>query len=250
MDSTNATRPRGTIIKVPDATPGILFLNGVQQPFTLDQVWKSPVAPVPNMTVDVDLDGSGSIAAITVVDAKEAAAKKLDEALGVAREQGARVAKIILPMLRSLTARMGVVPLGAAVLLWISWFFFPAATVDTGNGHLSFSFWSLLAVDFSNPESVANGGSHGFFSFLGLIAIAVPFAAPFLKMAWAKFLNAAPLAYFVIAFIAIFVGEYRAFSDLAKMGVPNPFSWSLLVVVLFASTVVLGLGALKRNPSN
>jgi hypothetical protein len=165
----------------------------------------------------------------------------------VAKEQGARAVQVLLPMLKSLTARMGAVPLGAAVLMWISWFFFPAASVDAGGGRLSFTFWSLLGIDFGNPESIATGGSHGLFSFLGIVAIAVPFAAPFLHAAWAKFLNAAPFAYCVVGFIAIFVNEYRAFSELSKVGVPSPFSWSFLIVVLFASSVVLALGAVKKD---
>ena len=81
---------------------------------------------------------------------------------------------------------------------------FPAAGVDIGGGRLSFTFWGLFGVDFNNPEHDERRQlNHGLFSFLGLIAIAVPFAAPYLRMAWSKYLNAAPLVYFVIAFIAI-----------------------------------------------
>src|SRR5579871_2183924 len=193
MNSCSAARPRATVIKVPDASPGLLFINGQQKQFLLEGVWKSAVAPAANMTVDVDLDGSGGISAITVVDAKEVGAQKLDEALGVAKEQGARALNVLLPMLRSLTARMGAVSLGAAVLVWISWFFFTSASVNVG-GQVSFTFWNLLGIDFDKPESIATGGSHGLFSLLGLIAIAVPFFAPFLRVTWAKFLNAAPSA--------------------------------------------------------
>ena len=108
----------------------------------------------------------------------------------------------------------------------------------------------MPGVDFNNPESMMNGGSnHGLFSFLGLIAIAAPFAVPYLRMAWSKYLNAAPLAYFVIACIAIFVNERRAVSDLMKMGIANPFSWSLMIVFPLVASVVLGLGALKK-PTN
>lgn len=247
MNNGNPARPRGTVIKVPDASPGLLFLNGQQKQFLLEGVWKSSVAPAANMTVHVDLDSSGGVSAITVVDPKEVAAQKLDEALGLAKEQGARAISLLLPMLRSLTRRMGAVRFGAAVLVWISWFFFTAASVNVGGGQVSFTFWNLLGIDFDKPESMATGGSQGLFSFLCLIAIAVPFAAPFLRLAWAKFLNAAPLATCVIGFIAIFVNEYRAFSELSKAGVPSPFSWSFLIVVLFASSLVLGFGALKED---
>jgi hypothetical protein len=248
MNGEISPRVRSKIVKVPDTSPGLLFVNGQQMPFVLEGVWKSPVAPAANMTVDVDLDGAGSIAAITVVDSKEAAGQKMQEVLGVAKEQLIRLGKLLLPALRSLSARMGAVALGAAVLLWIAWFFFPAAGVDIGGGRLSFTFWGLLGVDFNNPESMMNGGSnHGLFSFLGLLAIAVPFAVPYLRMAWSKYLTATPLAYFVIAFIAIFVNERRAVGDLMKMGAPNPFSWSVMIIVPLVATVVLGLGALKKG---
>jgi len=81
MNSGSEARPRATVIKVPDASPGLLFINGQEKQFLLEGVWKSAVAPAANMTVDVDLDGSGGISAITVVDPKEVAAQKMDEAL-------------------------------------------------------------------------------------------------------------------------------------------------------------------------
>lgn len=246
MNSQPSPRVRSKIIKVPDASPGLLFVGGQQKQFMLEGVWKSPVAPVANMTVDVDLDGGGSIAAITVVDPKEVATQKLNEGVEVLKTQGLRFWELLLPALRSLVARMGAVALGAGVLLWISWFFFTAATVDTGGGQLSFTFWGLLGVDFNNPESIAGGGSHGFFSFLGLIAIALPFVAPFVRMAWSKYLNGAPLAAFVIGLIAIFANEHKVFGELAKMGAPNPFSWSFMLFFLLISTTVLGVGALKK----
>lgn len=250
MNSRNAAKLRGTVIKVPDASPGLLFINGQQMQFLLQGVWKSSVAPATNMTVDVDLDSSGGISAITAVDPKEVAAQRPEEVLVMAKEQGARAINVLLPMLRSLTARMGAVPLGAAVLVWISWFFFTSARVNVGGGQVSFTFWNLLGIDFGNPENIATGDSHGLFSFLGLIAIAVPFVAPFLRLTWAKFLNAAPFATCVIGFIAIFANENRAFSGLSKAGLPSPFSWSFLIVLLFASTVVLGLGALRNDTSS
>jgi len=133
--------------------------------------------------------------------------------------------------------------------VWLSWFFFTSASVNVGGGQASFTFWNLLGIDFDKPESIATGGSHGLFSFLGLIAIALPIVAPFLRLAWAKFLSAASLAACVSGFIAISVNEHRAFSELSKAGVPSPFSWSFLAAVVFASTVVLGLGALKTDRS-
>ena len=66
MNGDSSPTVRGTIVKVPDANPGLLFFNGQQKPFTVEGVWKSPVAPAPNMTVDVAVDGAGAITALTV----------------------------------------------------------------------------------------------------------------------------------------------------------------------------------------
>ncbi len=89
----------------------------------------------------------------------------------------------------------------ACVLLWIAWFFLPAATVAGGMvASLSYSFWNLLGVDFGNPMMAMGGGSdHGIFSFIGIAAILAPFIAPFIRVAWSRYLNAAPLGYILIA---------------------------------------------------
>jgi|SRR5580658_816972 hypothetical protein len=252
MSGDLSPRMRSTIVKVPDASPGLLFLNGQQKQFTLDGVWKSPVAPAANMTVDVDLDGAGSIAAITVVDSQQIAKERLSQLGGVAQERGKEAAKLAQKGVGELAAHMGAVTLGAAVLFWLAWFLFPAASVAGGGAAAeSFTFWNLLGTDFNNPESVLReGGDHGVFAFLGLIAIAAPFAAPFIRAAWSKYLSAVPPVYFVIAFIAIWVNEGKAFGDLAKMGVPSPFSWSWLVILLMGITaLVLARGALEK-PTN
>ena len=185
-------------------------------------------------------------------DAQQIAKERLNQLGGVAQERGKEAAKLAQKGIGALAARMGAVTLGAAVLFWLAWFFFPAASVVGGGAAAeSFTFWNLLGTDFNNPESVLRGGGdHDLFAFLGLIAIAAPFVAPFIRVAWSKYLSAAPLAYFVIAFVAIWVNEGKAFGDLAKMGVPSPFSWSWLVVLLMVITaLVLARGALKK-PAN
>jgi hypothetical protein len=240
------TRVRSTIVKVPDASPGLLFLNGQQKQFTLENVWKSPIAPAPNMTVEVELDGAGTITGMTAVESHQLAKERMNQLSGVAQERGKEAAKLAQQGVGALAARMGAVALGCAVLVWIAWFFFPAAGVDAGGGKLSFTFWNLLGTDFKNLENVANGGgSHGLFSFLGLLAIAAPFAAPFVRTAWSKYLNAAPLAYVVIGLIMIFANEHSAFSDLVRIAGTNPFSWSAMLLILIAASAVLALGALK-----
>jgi hypothetical protein len=248
MNASNISKSRGTVIKVPDATPGIVFANGQQQYFTLERVWKSPVAPAANQTVDVEFDGAGALTAITVVDQQQAGKERLNQLGGVAQERGKEAAKLAQQGIGALAARMGTVALGAGVLLWIAWFFLPAAGIAGGMGAaMSFSFWGLLGIDFGNPSSAMGGGSdHGLFSFIGLIAIVVPFVAPFIRMAWSRYLNAAPLGYILVAWIAIYINQNKAFGDFAKMAGTSPFSFSWGIFALVIAAGVLAAGALKK----
>lgn len=238
---------RGTIVKVPDANPGLLFVSGQQKSFTLEGLWKSPIAPAPNMTVDVDLDGAGAITSITVVDSQQLNKERLNQLSGVAQERGKEAAKLAQKGVGALAARMGSIALGAAVLLWVSWFFLPAASIEGGGtAAMSLTFWNLLGIDFNNPETILKS-DHGFFAFLGFLCIVAPFAAPFIRVAWAKYLNAAPLAFLIIGFIAIYSNVSKAFGDFVRAGAPNPFSWSWGFFVLGLAALILAAHALKTQ---
>ena len=239
-------RMRGTIVKVPDASPGLLVVNGQQKQFTLEGIWKSPVAPAVNMTVDVDLDSTGSVTAVKVVDAQQLATEHLKQLSGVAQERGKEAAELAKQGVGALAARMGAVALGSAVLVWIAWFFFPVAGIDTGGGRVSYTFWNLIGIDFKNLESLATGGSHGFFSLIGLIAIAVPFAVPFVHATWSKYLNAAPLAYLVLGLVIMFGKEHSAFKVIVQNAGMNPFSWSVMTFVLLIVAAVLAYETVKK----
>jgi hypothetical protein len=239
-------RIRGTIVKVPDASPGLLMVSGQQKPFTLEGIWKSPVAPATNMTVDIDLDTSGSVTALRVVDVQQLAREQMKQFGGVAQERGKEAAEMAKQGVGALAARMGTIALVCAALVWVAWFFFPVASIDTGGGRISYSFWSLIGVDFNNLESVATGGSHGFFSLIGLIAIAAPFAAPFVRAAWSKYLYAAPLAYIVLGLIIMFGKEHSVFKQIVQNAGMNPFSWSVMTFVLLIVAAVLAYEAVKK----
>ena len=247
MNTANTTKSRGTVVKVPDSTPGILFVNGTQQPFTLERVWKSPVAPAANQVVDVEFDAVGAVTAIIVVDQQQLAKEKLTELGGVAQERGKEAALLAQQGIGALAARMGQLTLGAAVLVWIAWFFLPAAGISGGPMLAeSYTFWTLLGTDFSNDYSAMQPGhQHGFFAFIGLLAIVAPFAAPFVRAAWSRYLYAVPLAYVAVGLIAIQLNINKVFGEMVKAGVPNPFSWHWGVFVLVLAAVVLAAQALK-----
>src|SRR5512147_1427874 len=67
LEQGHAMTKRGKVLRDPTAGPGLLMVEGQQYLFALEPVWKSDVPPKPGLVVDVDLDGSGKIQAITVV---------------------------------------------------------------------------------------------------------------------------------------------------------------------------------------
>ena len=202
-------RIRGTIIKTPDTSPGLLIADGQQKTFTLEGAWKSQVAPAVNMAVDIELDGAGFITSLTAVDQQQAAREKLAD-----RRRGARageVAAIASQGVGALAARMGKATLVATVILWIAWFFMPVLTVQqlrvTG-----IYFWGFLALGLSNVLELSLS-SHGLLSIIGLAAIAAPFAAPFVRHPRAKFLYAMPLAYLILVAMAVLWDYNHAISE-------------------------------------
>jgi hypothetical protein len=266
MRSENKTKVRGTIVKVPDSTPGLLFANGEQKAFTLEGVWKSPTAPAANMVVDVEFDAEKAITAITAVDSQQIAKERLNQLSGVAQEQGKQAARVAGQGIRALAARMGKVALGATVVLWVAWFFLPAVNVSLVVVSNSLTFWDLLGVDLSNPMTLGSS-SHGLLAVIGLVAIAAPFAAPFIRHPRAQYLNAAPLAFLALIGLKIWWNIHEAVTQAqqalggadAVMGqlgsqmmqaamkeITGAFSVGVGTYVLVIASVVLALLALKR----
>jgi hypothetical protein len=254
MNGETAPRIRGTIIKVPDTSPGLLSFNGQQRPFNLDGIWRSPVAPAVNMTVDVATDASGGIVGLSAVDSQQLAKEKLDQFSGVAQERGKQAAEIAKQGVGALAARMGKVPMIATVLLWFAWFFLPSFSVNMIVDTKSFTYWEFLGIDFGHSMA-GFSVDHGFFSVIGFLAILAPFVAPFVPHPNAKYLNAAPLAFLVLAFLkfkweishalgqsAKEMGEFGA--EMAKAAQQTlsdaiSTSWGLYVLVLAAIVVAV-----------
>jgi hypothetical protein len=249
MNGESSATVRGTIVKVPDANPGLLFYNGQQKPFTVEGVWKSPVAPAPNMTVDVALDGAGAITALTVVDANQLNKERMAQISGVAQEKGKEAAKLAQQGVGALAARMGTVALASAVVVVIAYFFLPSASIAAGMvAGQTYTFSTLLGTDFSNMAQAmgATGSSLGLLGILGFLALVAPFAAPFIKTPWSHYLNAAPLGIVIIGWLAIYMNENKAFGDVAKLVGSSPFSFSWGLYVLILAALVLASGALKK----
>lgn len=258
MSGEGVSKIRGTILKVPDTSPGLVSVSGQQKPFNLGGVWRSPLAPAANMVVEVESDASGAIIGLSAVDAQQLAKERLDKFSGVAQERGKQAAEIAKQGVGALAARMGNVALGATVLLWIAWFFLPAYNVNMIIDSKSFTYWEFLGIDFGHTMA-GFSVDHGFFSLIGLLAILAPFAAPFIPNPKAKFLNAAPLAYLVLAFIkfkweishalgqaAKEMGDFgQEMAKAASQSLSDSIStsWGLYVLVLAA--IVIAVFAIK-----
>lgn len=202
------SRVRGTIIKVPDTTPGLLMVDGHQLPFAIEGRWRSPVAPATNMAVEVELDAAGAVASVSVIDAQQVARERLEQFGGIAQQQGKVAAEIARQGVGALAARMGTAPLVAAVAIWIAWFFLPAISLTFFTESRSFTFWELLGLNLRN--SFDPTGSQGLFGLIGLLAIAAPFARPFVVHPKAAWLNALPLAFIVLTIVRVLYSIERA----------------------------------------
>jgi hypothetical protein len=236
-------QPRGTIIKTPDSSPGLLVVDGQQKTFTLEGVWKSSAAPAVNMAVDIELDGAGLITGLTAVDPQQAAREKLERIGGAAVERSRQG-------VGALAVRMGKATLAAAALLWIAWFFTPALTLreDISNVSKSFTFWDLVGLD-PNTNIVTTPASHGLFGLLGLLAIAAPFASPFIRNPKAKYLYAMPLGYLAIAVFVIRSDFNTFFAHILGANLADATKWLsfsfgygtyvLVIASLFLATRVL-----------
>ncbi len=246
MNATSSHKLRGAVIKVPDAAPGILAVGGRQQAFALEGVWKSAVAPAPNQTVEVELDNAGTLMSITVLDPQQLAKERLTELGGIAQERGKEVAAHLQHLLGALAARMGVVTLASAVLVWVAWYLFPAAGIAGGGEDIpSFSFATLLGTNLADQGAWMNPGhSRALLRYLGFIAIAAPFAAPFIKTPWSRYLNLAPLAAVLIGWIVIHENEV---SRLGQLGADNPFAFRWGFYLLLLACLALAAGALKQR---
>jgi len=249
MNVDNFSKPRGVVIKVPDATPGILSVNGKQYFFVLEGVWKSAIAPAPNQAVTVELDSAGELTSVTVIDPQQLAKERLAELGGVAQERGKEIAGQIQTGVGALAARMGAVTLGAAVVIWITWYLLPAAGLAGGGEDVaSFTFRTLLGTNLADQSSMVNPGhARALLRFIGLVAIAVPFAAPFIRTTWSRYLNAAPLAAVLLGWVVIHENEASA---LGQLGADNPFSFKWGFYLLLAACLVLASSALKKPAAN
>ena len=178
---------------------GLISAGDRQLPFNIGQ-WSCDSAPAVNQTVEVTLDETGSPARIVIVDAQTLAREKLSQFASMGGDQGQQAATRGKAVFDQVSGRMGKPTLIACVALWLAWFFLPAVSIDAVFMTKSLTFSEVIGYSVAHPE---NGGSFGFFSFVGVICIVVPWVAPWLTQRWAPRLNFAPLTFVVMFLIRL-----------------------------------------------
>ena len=143
------TQLQGTIIRTPGNSPGLLVVDGRQKTFTLEGVWKSPVAPAVNMAIEIELDDGGSIRGLTARDSQQVAREKLNQIGGAAQQHGKEAAEIARRVLGNSPHGWGRSTMGAAIIHAIAWFSFPALTLgeNFSNAARTLTLWNLVGID-------------------------------------------------------------------------------------------------------
>jgi hypothetical protein len=188
---------RGKVLRDASTGPGLLMVEGQQYQFSLDGVWQSEVPAKPGLVVDVDFDPSGKITAIHAVSESQLAKEQADKA----KEKGKEI-------WGSLVAKVGMPNLVAGALLFISWFWLTAVSVNVPfGGKLEFTFWQVLGyLNASNFMEVMERNGKGSAGIYGLFAI-VCLAGPFIHYLWkdkrAVLGGVLPLAFMIIVAIMV-----------------------------------------------
>jgi len=169
---------RGKILREPGAEPGLLMIEGQQYRFWLDGLWRSPLAPQPGFTVDVEWDQNGQMSAITVVPESQLNKERAEAAFSKAKEKGGA-------MLAPVVATAGKINLIAAALLIFGWYFLTSISIQMPiGGSVKFTFWQVLGLlNAGNILEMMQGGLRQGAGVYGLFALIV-LVAPFLHLVW------------------------------------------------------------------
>jgi hypothetical protein len=200
-DEESHMKKRGKILRDPSTGPGLLMVEGQQYPFTLEGIWRSEVPPKPGLAVDVDLDPSGRITAISAISESQVAKEQAEVALKMAKEKGGEV-------FGQIVAKVGLVNLVAGAILIISWLWLTAVSLQVPFlGKMEFTFWQVLGflnsnniLDVMERNGHPSAGIYGFFAFVCLVG---PFVHFFWKDKRAVLGGLLPLLFMVIVGIMV-----------------------------------------------
>lgn len=258
---------RGNVLQVPTGdNPGLIFVNGQQVTFKLAGLWQSPIAPTVNQIVDVTLNEAGVPVHIAPVDAQTLAKEKFSQIAALTGDQGQQAAAIGKAVFQQVSARMGLPLMVTCAVLFLTWFLLPSLSVRMGQySELNFTVSNILGLDLEQ----SGGESHfGFLSFLGLVAVALPWIAPWVRFRWSSLSFSAPLILLIVAFARVrwqmhvlvsqAIDQYgqivgseaaRAMSDQMSSRLSDAVSFDFgfwLVLILSLALAILGTRRLVR----
>jgi hypothetical protein len=191
---------RGKVLRDPYAGPGLLMVEGQQYPFGLEGVWRSEAPAKPGLVVDVDFDATGKIVGITAIPEAQLAKEQAAMALEAAKQQGGKI-------FGQIVAKVGMPNLVAGLVLFISWIWLTAVSIDLPVGKIEFTFWQVLGfLNSSNIMEVMERNGHpsaGMYGFFALICMAGPFVHYFWKDKRAALGGLLPLLFMVIVGIMV-----------------------------------------------
>ncbi len=230
---------RGRVLRDTNIGPGLLTVEGKQYSFLLEGMWRSEVPPRPGMTVDVNFDPDGAPAEVFAVSegqiAKEHAQRAFDGAL---RHGGAVGGSIGASLGGGVKGRFGPLTIAAELIMLLAFFVLPDLRVG-GFVSRALSGWDAIGL---NPQTQMTI-DHGLLSLLAILCLFAPAAVPFLKQAWARWLNAAPAGFLLLACLAVGSQVQSAASAAGRMGEELGGTAGREMVGQFGPTYSLAVGA-------
>jgi hypothetical protein len=196
-------RKRGRILRDTSVGPGLLTVEGTQYTFLLEGMWRSEVPPRAGMAVDVVFDRTGAPATVSAVSEGQVAKEHAQRALSGVLQQRESVSG-------NLKSRFGAMTIVAEALMLLCFFFLPNMEMGNAWAQRKVNGWDAIGLD---PNTMLTN-DHGFLSLLAVLCLFAPLAVPFVKQAWSRWLNAAPLAFVALAAAAI-TSEVRSIGQQA-----------------------------------
>jgi hypothetical protein len=199
-------KKRGKILRDTNAGPGLLSIDGVQHPFTLEAHWKSDTPPKVGLVIEADLDDSGALRTVIPVADTQLAKEQAELAMQAAKAKGGELAA-------GLTARFGVPTLVAMAALVAGWFFLNTIAIQISSSYrVGLSFWKILGV-LNSPATLmtsfsdaGGGGGGGIYAFLCIVALIAPLAPQVWKDKRAHLGGLLPLAFMLLVALMVYLG--------------------------------------------
>jgi hypothetical protein len=198
---------RGRVLRDATNGGGLISVDGQQYSFTLEQHWKSDLAPVVGAVIDAGFDSEGRLNSITMVSESGLAKEEFLRMVRTTLEKTNVLSKLGISVSGKLIGKtfekFGVVQTLCLFFIFISWMFLTNFIIKApllGQVHYTFhAAMPFLNADFSSYKLNQKDGSFGIWSLLFYIALFLPFLPHKLEKRWAWLGYTAPLVFYVVA---------------------------------------------------